>query len=258
MENTGKYIYCIIRTEQERNFGNIGIGGGTGGGDNEITTIGLGDLAMVVSDSPLGKYPVSRENLLAHQKVVEEVMKDFTLLPVRFCTIAPAAVNIRNLLERRRKEFRTLLGQMDFKIELGVKAIWRDMDSIFREIAEGDRRIASLRRKISGDGRTGVQAKMELGRTVERALAEKKEAEAGAIISVLRRASFDWKPGRVSDDKMVMNASFLVDKAREREFDSLVEDFSENYKERIRFMYAGPLPPYNFVSVTIHPEEWEI
>ncbi len=258
MEKSGKYIYCVIRTEQERNFGNIGMGGGMGGGDNEVTTVGLGDLSMVVSNSPVSKYPVSRENLLVHQKVVEEVMKEFTVLPVRFCTIAPAAGKIRNLIERRGKEFKTLLRQMEFKIELGVKAIWRDMDRVFREIVEEDKQIAALRRKISGDGRTSVQTKMELGRMVERALAEKKETESGAIMSTLKRAAFDWKPGRTSDDKMIMNASFLVDKAREKEFDNIVEDFSENYKERIKFMYAGPLPPYNFVSVVIHPEEWEL
>ena len=258
MEKAGKYIYCIIRTEQERNFGNIGIGGGIGGGDDEVTTVGLGHLAMIVSNSYKSKYPVSRENLLAHQRVVEEVMKEFTVLPVRFCTIAPAADNIRNLLERREKEFKALLRQMEFKIELGVKAIWRDMHSILKEIAGEDREIAGLRRKISRDGRNSVQAKMELGRMVERALAGKKESESDAIMSVLKRAAFDWKLGRASNDNMIMNASFLVDKAREKEFDNLVEDFSENHRERIKFMYAGPLPPYNFVSVIIHPEEWEI
>jgi hypothetical protein len=87
MEKEGKYIYCIIETKQERNFGPIGIGGR---GD-EVTTIGYGDLSMVISDSPMTKYVVSRENMLAHEMVIEEVMKEFTVLPVRFCTIASDA-----------------------------------------------------------------------------------------------------------------------------------------------------------------------
>ena len=54
-----------------------------------------------------------------------------------------------------------------------------------------------------------------------------------------------------------MNASFLVGKGREKEFDNVMEEISEAYKERMRFLYAGPLPPYNFVNVTIYQEEWE-
>ena len=54
-----------------------------------------------------------------------------------------------------------------------------------------------------------------------------------------------------------MNASFLVGKGREKAFDNVMEEVSDAYKERIRFLYAGPLPPYNFVNITIHQEEWE-
>ena len=45
MEKEGKYIYCIIGTKQERNFGPLGIGVR---GD-EVLTIGYDDLSMVVS-----------------------------------------------------------------------------------------------------------------------------------------------------------------------------------------------------------------
>ncbi len=53
-----------------------------------LLPIGYGDLSMVISNSPMTNYVISRENVLAHEKVVEEVMKEFTVLLVRFCTIA--------------------------------------------------------------------------------------------------------------------------------------------------------------------------
>jgi len=94
MDKSGHYIYCIIGTRQERNFGPIGIGGR---GD-EVLTIGYDDLSMVVSNHPMTKFVVSRENMLAHQKVIEEVMKEFdSVLPVRFDTVASNADEIRNL-----------------------------------------------------------------------------------------------------------------------------------------------------------------
>ena len=117
MEKEGQYIYCIIATRQERNFGPIGIGSR---GD-EVLTIGYDDLSMVVSNHPLTKLVVNSDNMLAHERVIEKVMEEFdSVLPVRFCTIASSADEIRNLLDRRCREFKNALKDMDHKIELGV------------------------------------------------------------------------------------------------------------------------------------------
>jgi len=254
MEKEGKYIYCIIETKQERNFGPIGIGGR---GD-EVTTIGYGDLSMVISDSPMTKYVVSRENMLAHEMIIEEVMKEFTVLPVRFCTIASDADEIRNLLDRRYREFKNLLRDMDHKIELDVKGIWKDMDVIFKEVVEKNKEVNRLKETVEKDkGKKNMQAKVQIGKMVEDALHKKKENEAEKIISVLKKISFDHRLSRAFDDKMFLNAAFLVDRGREKEFDNIMDDLSDKYKKRIKFMYAGPLPPYNFVNITIYPEEWE-
>ena len=56
---------------------------------------------------------------------------------------------------------------------------------------------------------------------------------------------------------MFINASFLVSKGREKEFDNIMEELSETYNNRMKFLYVGPLPPYNFVNITIYQEEWE-
>ena len=145
MEKEGKYIYCIIETKQERNFGPIGIGQRS----DEVLTIGYDDLSMIVSSYPATKLAANRENMLAHQKVIEEVMNEFdSVLPVRFGTIASSADEIRNLLDRRYREFKSALADMDHKVELGVKGIWKNMDVIFNEIVENNREIKTLKRKL--------------------------------------------------------------------------------------------------------------
>jgi len=257
----GKYIYCIIETKIERNFGPIGIGER---GD-EVSTIGYRNLSIVISNSPMTKYVVSRENLLAHERVVEEVMKEFTVLPVRFCTIASNADEIRSLLDRRYREFKNLLRDMDHKIELGVKGLWKNMETIFKEIIVENKEIKRLKENLQNDKgkknisstRTFLEAKMEVGKLVENALKRKKEKEAENIIDALRRTAIDHKLNNTIGDEMFINTAFLVDRGREKEFDNIMDDLSEEYKDRIKFMYAGPLPPYNFVNITIYPEEWE-
>ncbi len=255
MEKEGKYIYCIIATSQERNFGPIGIGGR---GD-EVLTIGYDALSMVASSHSQTKFVVSRENMIAHKMVIEEVMKEFdSVLPVRFGTIASNVDEIRNLLDRRYREFKNLLRDMDHKIELGVKGIWKDMGIIFKEVVEENKEIKKTKEKIQNEiGKKNIQSKMEAGKMVEHALAKKKEKEAEKIVDILRSTAVDYKLNKTIGDEMFIYAAFLVDKGREKEFDNIMNDLGEKYNGRIRFMYAGPLPVFNFVNIVIYPEEWE-
>jgi hypothetical protein len=253
MEKEGKYIYCIIGTKQERNFGPIGIG------SDEVLTIGYEGLSMVVSNHPMTKFVVSRENMITHEKVIEEVMEEFDgVLPVRFGTIASSTDEIRNLLDRRYGEFKNALRDMDHKVELGVKGIWKDKDVIFKEIVKENKEIRKVKEKIQNDtGRKNIHAKMEVGKMVEWALQKKKEEEAEKIVDALRKTAFDHKLNKTIGDEMFMNAAFLVDKGREKEFDNMMDDLGEEHKDRTKFMYTGPLPVFNFVNIVIYPEEWE-
>jgi hypothetical protein len=202
---------------------------------------------------------VNRENLLAHEKVIEEVMKEFdSVLPVRFGTIASSADEIRNLLDRRYREFKNALRDADHKVELGVKGVWKNMDVIFKEVVDENKAIKRTKEDIQNDkNNKNIQAKMEVGKMVEKALEKKKEKEAERIVDTLRRTAFDYKLNKAVGDEMFMNAAFLIDKGREKEFDNVMDDLSEKYKDRIKFMYAGPLPVFNFVNIVIYPEEWE-
>jgi len=255
MEREGHYIYCIIGSAQDRNFGPNGLGSRS----DEVLTIGYNDLCMVVSNHPLTKFVVSRDNLIAHERVIEAVMKEFdSVLPVRFGTIASSADEIRNLLDRRHREFKNLLRDMDRKIELGVKGMWKNMKIIYKEIAVENKDIKKAKEDIlKTRGKKNIRAKIEVGKLVEDALARKKEKEQELMVETLRRIAFDYKLNKTVGEAMFMNAAFLVDKGREKEFDNIMEELTDQYQSRIKFLYAGPLPVFNFVNVVIYPEEWE-
>ena len=98
---------------------------------------------------------------------------------------------------------------------------------------------------------------MEAGKLVEKALEKKKAKEAEKIVEAFRRTSFDYRLNKTIGDEMFVNAAFLVDKGREKEFDNIMCDLGEEHKRRVKFMYTGPLPVFNFVNIVIYPEEWE-
>jgi len=233
----GKYLYCVIDESQDRTFGPIGIGDR---GD-EVHTLGFRDLACVISSTPMTKYVISRENLIAHEKVIEEVMKDHTVLPVRFCTIATSAEEIRSLLMKRYQELKNLLRSMDNKVELGLKLFWQDMESIFKEIGS----------TLSPPASPSLDEKVDLGKKVKKALERKKETEAEEILDVLRPKCINLRKSKIVTDAMVLNCAFLVDRGHEREFDDIIEDLSQKYKNRLKFKYVGPIAPFNFAELVI-------
>lgn len=245
MAKEGKYIYCIINGDEGRNFGPIGIGKR---GDI-VSTIGFNDVSAVISSSPVTRYVIDPDNLMAHEKVIEAVMKDYTVLPVRFCTIANSAEEVRTFLRRQHGEFKGLLHDLDNKVEMGLKARWNHMDRIFEEIAQTDPRVKELKKRVERSNEADSDEKIILGKAVKAALDEKKAQLAEKILRRFKRLTLDTHQNDVMGDDMFLNAVFLIDRTREKQFDFLVEDLAEEYDNQADFKLVGPAPPFNFVSI---------
>lgn len=244
MPHEGKYIYAIIATDEAPNFGPIGIDGG-----DEVVTIGARGLAAVVSNGALDSYAVSRDNLLAHTRVIEKVALQFAALPMRFCTVAESADEVRGLLEEREREFKNLLRDFEGKVEVGIKVIWKDMKKIYDEIAKENRAIRALKQKGAGGGQ---QALIRAGELVEAALDEKKAVEGEEYLRFLKKGKVECKEGEIKTEDMVANASFLLDRDWVKEFDARVEQMSGEHNGRIDIKYIGPMPPFSFVNLEMH------
>lgn len=246
MTEKGKYIYCIIQCDGEREFAVNGIDG------ERVYTINEGDLAAVVSDLSTSKYSITPGNIRAHELVIEEVMKDFTVLPMGFSYVAKDAQQIKErVLKAKFDRLHRLLSEMDNKVELGVKALWQE-ERIYAEIADSNPRIRRLRRKIANKPPdTTREEQTELGRLVQAALSKRREREAKEMLTPLESLAVDKRLNKIMSPTMIFNASFLVNKDREPEFDKAVNELDERYGGEIKFIYAGPLPPYDFVDMAI-------
>ena len=244
---TGKYIYCIIGSGRPRSFGPFGIGAQGA----ELTTICFDDIAAVVSDSPIMKYPLSRDNLIAHEKAIEEVMKEYEVLPVRFSTIAENEEKIAKILEKEHDRFEELLKTMAGKTELSVIAIFKE-DVIYKDIMEKYRDIRAFKERIAGlPPEKNRGPLMEIGRRVEAALQKEREIHKEEILDTLTAMSCDVKVNDNYGEMMIIKAAFLVERRREEEFDRKVNELAEKYAGKIRFKYVGTLPPFNFVNLVI-------
>jgi len=247
----GKYLYCIIPCSENRMF-EVDV---IGSGDGVVHTVCHRSLAAVVSDSPVVQYESTRQNMVAHEKVLEAVMKEFTLLPVRFGTVTDSTSpvqDIQKLLSSRFNEFQELLRDMEGKVELGLKAFWRDEKAIFEEIVAENADIRRIRNSLLGKSAEATHFdRIRLGEMVKEALNHKRAKEAAKILQPLRRIAHGIRENGVLGDRMVVNAAFLVDKTKEPEFDHAVSKLDEEFGGRVVLKYIGLAPPYNFVNIVV-------
>src|SRR5262249_48931523 len=116
----GKYVYCIIESSDPLKFGPIGIGGDP----SDVYTVHYRTLAAVVSDAPLEVLDSTRDNVLAHERVNETVMREHTVIPMSFGTIFKTRDDIVELLRSAAEAFGDVLNKMQNKLEFGLKVLW--------------------------------------------------------------------------------------------------------------------------------------
>jgi hypothetical protein len=244
----GRYVYCIIRANQPLKFGAIGM-------DEQwpdVYTITYKDMSAVVSDVPIAPLDSTRENVLAHERVNETVMRDHTVIPMSFGTIFKTREDILELLRSAYEAFADVLNKMQDKLEFGLKVLW-DRDEIVKAIEQEDEDIHRLKREISSQKGSTYFARMQYGRLIDSALQQRSERYVAEFLQRLRNVSVASRVNRAIGDKMIMNAAFLVQRDQEQAFDRRIKDIASLF-DKLTFKYTGPWPPYNFVNIRLKLE----
>jgi hypothetical protein len=247
-ERQGKYVYCIIHSEEDLSFGRAGIGVEPA----EIHTVKYRDIAAVTSDTPLEVYDPTRENVLAHERVNELVMQRFTVIPMSFGTVFRTEDDIVELLRSAYDAFKDVLIKMQGKLEFGLKVLW-EPDLIIQDIEKDDENLRLLRQEIGSQRGSTYFARMQYGRLVDSLLQERSEELATAIMIGLADVSVASRANKPIGEKMILNAAFLVAREREEAFDQKVKEVAARH-EHLNFKYTGPWPPYNFVNIRLKLE----
>jgi hypothetical protein len=244
----GRYVYAIIRASNPQRFGAIGM-------DEQwadVYTINYQDMAAVVSDVPIAPLDSTRENVLAHERVNETVMRDHTVIPMSFGTIFRTREDIVELLRSAYDAFADVLNKMQDKLEFGLKVLW-DRDEIVRSIETEDEDIHRLKTEISSQKGSTYFARMQYGRLIDAALQQRSERYVAELLQRLRDVSVASRVNRAIGDKMIMNAAFLVQRDQEQAFDRRIKDIASQF-DKLTFKYTGPWPPYNFVNIRLKLE----
>jgi hypothetical protein len=254
-----KYIYGVIRTSQPATFGQSLLSLSP----EVVYTIVHRDLAGVVSNYSGGDFAsLSKEAklhcLMAYQGVIERVMKEYTILPVKFGTLAEDEDEIRHILEQGYKKLAQTLDQMSGVVEIEVAATW-DLKKVLEEIGN-EEEIGQLKRSMAGKSASEIlEMQVNAGKLVKESLDRRRESYCSQTVQSLAKAALDIQPNTLVTDEMVMNVAFLIQREKQEEFDNQVRWINEAFSDQINFHVIGPLPPYSFSTVEIkHPDPGKI
>src|SRR5437764_15491610 len=123
--NAGTYIYGVARAQPFEKgtfpFATAGMGG-----HDQVRLLTYDDLAAVVSDAPQDQYDISRENLLAHQRVLTQALTRSEVLPVSFGTVAASDQEVQELLHRAADALHRSLEDVRGRIEVELRVLWHE------------------------------------------------------------------------------------------------------------------------------------
>ena len=199
-------------------------------------------------------FDPTRENALAHEHVIETVMRARTIIPMSFGTVFRTDEDIREVLRSIYASLKDVLDKMEGRMEFGLKVTW-DRDRIIEELKREDEEIHKFHVELTKKHLQSTYfARMQLGRMIDKALAERAAGFVREIYDGLRSVCVASRDNKPIGDKMIMNAAFLIEQPREAEFDAAVNRVAKKFGERLNFKYTGPWPPYNFVNIRLKLE----
>jgi hypothetical protein len=251
-EKIGLWIYCVIPNVGELKWDCLGIHG-----TSPVRAIASGKFAAIVSEEPMKKYHLDRDYLLTHQRVIETVMADHRVLPVKFCTIGESQEKIvRDVLVPKAYEFQERFAEIEGKDEYGLRVSWKDPEEVFREVGETNEKVRRKKAEILALPESKRRSELiDIGHLIKEAVQEVNESLASEIKNQLTFLACDSKVQKTIGDRLILNSSYLVCKKDQVHFDQAVQELDNTYGSRLLLKYVGPVPPFNFIEIVIRWKE---
>ncbi|MBE3040089.1 MAG: GvpL/GvpF family gas vesicle protein [Chloroflexi bacterium] len=226
-------------------------------------------LAAVVSASPLPDYhglkrPEAAAYLVAHQRVVETVMRDFPTLPVKFGTVLAGESQVTQLLAQGESLFQAALDKYGNRVQMEVVVLW-NIQHVFQQIALDETVLQAKAQLASCSPEENLAKRVTLGRQVQAALEQRRAALGGEILPVLQEIAQEMAVNPLMDDTMVLNVALLLDEKGCQALDRTLEVLDASFESRgytgsssLVFRRVGPLPPYSFTTIEVQPLSFEV
>ncbi len=237
----GKFLYAVILSDREREFGPVGLEGG------RVYSIPYQDIAAVVSDYPVTEIKVLRKNLSPYHLTIRKVAEECTTIPAKFGQLAGDADRMRGVLKANYDELKEELIRLQDKVEMGLKVSWA-VENVFEYVVGKSRELRELRdRLLRRSASLTRQQRIDIGALVYDALNEMKGAITEKIITLVQDSVEELEINQITEEKMVMHGAFLVRKDRQNDFAAAAQKVADLLGKDYAVKVDGPWVPFSFV-----------
>lgn len=205
---------------------------GRGLADAPLDAVREGPMLAVFSRHAEPPRDPALDALWEHERVIERLMTERAVLPMRFGTRLADDGPLRAILAERQQEFLAALDRVRGRVELGVRAL---RPAAAQDVKAGATPAAS--------GRAYLDGKLRRAQRLEREADAVHEPLAALAAASARHAAH-------APDEL-LRASYLVDRSAVEHFRATVEQLQRDPDAAI--LCTGPWPPYSFVAETAAP-----
>jgi hypothetical protein len=241
---TSWYVYGILPADAEVAEGATGIG--TRKAPLELVTAdGLAALVSEVDTETLGRP----EDLFDHQRLLDDVARDITVLPFRFgAVVSDREAIVTELLLPHRDEFLGTLGDVADKVEYLIRARYAE-DVVLPEILEESPAARALLEEVRDlPPDAGRELRIQLGEMIGSAIESRRSADTSDLVDGISRYSTAVVEREPAGPEDAANVALLVDVARRHDLEAAVSRIADDWAPRVSVRLDGPMAPYDFVS----------
>jgi Gas vesicle synthesis protein GvpL/GvpF len=238
----GLYVYGVVAAD-------AGLSDPSPSGDRapQVELVEADDLAAIISPAGGDDQASVRESVLAHARVLETVIRDATVIPMRFGMVFPDEDTVvSDLLEARHDELVQWLERLEGHVQMTLKVYFRE-DAVLREFMEEHEEIARLHEKTRGDQAT-QDDRVRLGQLVFEATEQRRQRDGAQLLEEVDSLVVATSVEPPEEDFMVLNAPLLVKRDGVEQLEQRLEELAQEQGELMRFRLLGPMPAYHFVS----------
>jgi len=233
------YLYGIIDSSDQVKDSIYGLEGAS------VYNIPFCDIGAVVSEINQPIQGVTEGAVLEHEDIIEKLMENFTVLPVRFQTIIDGRDNLLSMMQSYYKDFRDNLERLHNKLEFGIKVIWpadKIKEHIINTYKKNDKKVSV---PSNSSNKRFMRKKFEKYK-----INEEFQKKANKYISVMdlffSKFAVEKKLKKLKTEDLLLDAVYLVEKGKQDNFRDAFEHIKSAHKG-FKFLFSGPWPAYNFV-----------
>ena len=241
-QTQGTYVYGVVR-------GGASLDAVRRGGDGlaDVHLVEADDLAAVVSSSP---ERATRDSVLGHAQVLEAALESSPVVPLRFGLVLTDEDAVRReILDAHHDKLVELLQRFDGRVQMTLKAYY-DEEAIVGALMVSEPELQRLREVTSqGSEEQTYKERVRLGELINKGLEQRRGPAGNEILERLKPLAVAVELNPPEDELMVAHAAFLIERARQHEFEEALEAVAREHQELMRFRLLGPMPPYDFVEM---------